>query len=490
MRGSVERVKRVGPGLAKGLKRADAPVLGIRNFRLLWLAQIFAHTAQNATLFTLLVLVVAKTGSSIQGSLLVLSYVFPSLVFGLVAGLLVDRWRKRTVLLATSVLRMVACLAFILVSPHVWLIYGINLGFSTLGQFFTTAEAASIPALVPRNQLMSANSLFNLALTGSQFGGMVMLAPLLIKSFGSDALFVMAALFFLVATGLAYRLPEIEAEEGMETDNGAQPLFRGAVSEMWRTLRLLRHDRASNIALLQMTVSGSLVLFFAVLVPRYMQSVLQIAPADAVFIFAPTGVGALLGLRMLSWIVPRLGKGRVAVVGLVGIAICLTALGFVERIADLMEHTKTFNPFAHNGRVAGLSLLVALTMMLTGPLGFAYALVNAPAQTVLHERAPAEMRGRVFASQLVLANLVSIGPLILVGGVADLYGVSPVLLSIAVVILLVAAISAHQEGRERMASRLAEESTGVGGSEPLSFGTALHQPLADGRSVDTTRGLG
>ena len=187
VRGSVERVKRVGPGLAKGLKRADAPVLGIRRFRLLWLAQIFAHTAQNATLFTLLVLVVAKTGSSIQGSLLVLSYVFPSLVFGLVAGLLVDRWRKRTVLLATSVLRMVACLAFILVSPHVWLIYGINLGFSTLGQFFTTAEAASIPALVPRNQLMSANSLFNLALTGSQFGGMVMLAPLMIKSLGTDA---------------------------------------------------------------------------------------------------------------------------------------------------------------------------------------------------------------------------------------------------------------------------------------------------------------
>jgi MFS family permease len=476
--------------LARGLKRADAPVLGIRRFRLLWLAQIFAHTAQNATLFTLLVLVVAETGSSIHGSLLVLSYVLPSVLFGLVAGLLVDRWRKRTVLLTTSVLRMGACIAFLLVSPNVWLIYAINLGFSTLGQFFTTADAASIPALVPRNQLMAANSLFNLAVTGSQFGGMVLLAPVFIKSFGSDVLFIMAALFFLVATILAYRLPEIETEEGLEAVNGEQPLLRGAATEMWRTLRLLRHDVASNIALLQMTVSSSLVLFFAVLVPRYMQSVLQVAPADAVFIFAPTGVGALLGLRALPWIAQRLGKGRVVVVGLVGLALCLVALGFVERIADLMEGTENLNPFASNGRVAGLSLLVTLTMALTGPLGFAYALVNAPAQTILHERAPAEMRGRVFASQLVLANLVSIGPLVLIGGVADLYGVSPVLLSIAIVVLLAAAISVFQEGRERAARRLAEASSGAGGGEPLSFGMAPHPPLGDGRSVDTTRGLG
>jgi MFS family permease len=258
---------------------------------------------------------------------------------------------------------------------------------------------------------------------------------------------------------------------------------------MWRTLRLLRHDVASNIALLQMTVSSSLVLLFAVLVPRYMQSVLQIAPDDAVFIFAPTGVGALLGLRALPWIARRLGKGRVAVVGLVGLALCLVALGFVERIADLMEGTESLNPFASDGRVAGLSVLVALTMALTGPLGFAYALVNAPAQTVLHERAPVEMRGRVFASQLVLANLVSIGPLILVGSVADLYGVSPVLVTIAVGVLLVAAVSVFQAGRESEAERRAGASSGAAGGKPLSFGSAPHPPLGDDHSVDTTRGL-
>jgi MFS family permease len=179
----------------------------------------------------------------------------------------------------------------------------------------------------------------------------------------------------------------------------------------------------------------------------------------------------------------------VVVVGLVGLSLCLVGLGFVESMADLMEDTESLNPFASDGRVAGLSVLVALTMALTGPLGFAYALVNAPAQTVLLERVPVEMRGRVFASQLVLANLVSIGPLILVGTVADLYGVSPVMLTIAVAVLIVAAISVFQAGRQGGSGSWAEPSSEAAGDDPTSFGDASHQPVGDAHSVDTTRGL-
>jgi MFS family permease len=133
-------------------------------------------------------------------------------------------------------------------------------------------------------------------------------------------------------------------------------------------------------------------------------------------------------------------------VGLLGLAICLTALGLVETIADVLERTEHLNPFGTN-RVGGLSILVTLTMAFAGPLGFTYAMVNAPAQTLLHERAPEEMRGRVFASQVVLANAVSIVPLMVVGGIADLYGVSPMILAIALAMAIMAGLSVLLELR-------------------------------------------
>jgi MFS family permease len=150
-------------------------------------------------------------------------------------------------------------------------------------------------------------------------------------------------------------------------------------------------------------------------------------PADnAAFVFAPTGVGAILGLRLLSWFARGSGKERVVTIGLAGIGLCLLALALVEPLAALLEHMGV-DPKGVGGR----GLLVTLTMFFTFPLGLSYALINAPAQTVLHERAPAEMRGRFFTTQVVSANFFSLLPLLLVGAITDVLGISVVLMLIA-----------------------------------------------------------
>ncbi len=79
-------------------------------------------------------------------------------------------------------------------------------------------------------------------------------------------------------------------------------------------------------------------------------------------------------------------------------------------------------------------------------MGFSYALLNAPAQTVLHERAPAEMRGRIFATQVVSANFLSLLPLLVVGAVTDFAGITAVLLGISFFLLLFAFMSARVGG--------------------------------------------
>jgi MFS family permease len=294
---------------------------------------------------------------------------------------------------------------------------------------------------------------------------------------------VATALLFVAAAVLARWLPKTAAARDVE-EAQEERFFQTAPRELGQALRLLRSDPASCLAMAQLTLSSSLVLLFAVLVPRFMQEVLDVRPDDAVYIFAPTGVGAILGLRLLPWLAGKIGKDRVVAFGLVGLAVCLIALGLVQNIAEALERTEVLNPFGQE-RLGGLSLLVGLTMFFAGPLGLTYAMVNAPAQTVLHEKAPPEMRGRVFGAQMALASLAAIVPLLLVGAVADIYGVSFVLFDIAVVVAALAGLSLYLLERQKRAEAATQAigvQTPAGGAERPSEGNPA--------SIDTGEGVG
>jgi MFS family permease len=422
-------------------------VLTNRSFLLLWLAQLISQSAQNAILFTLLVLVTKLTQGSTVTSLLVLSFVVPSIVFGVFSGVMADLWSKRLLLIYTNVVRALLALCFLFGRDHVSALIVVSIFFATASQIFGTTDAVTVPSVVPHDQLISANSLFSMAVTGSQLAGMIFLAPILLPTAGAVWLFIIAATMFAIAAACAWAMPPIRDDVGAgERRWPTFREFRDAAGEYAHTLRTLRGDPVATLALIHYATGSSLVLLFAVLVPRYMQAVLEVSPDKAVTIFAPVGVGAIVGLRALPWIAARLGKNRTVIAGLCGLALCLLALGLIEPLAALLKRTENLNPFGEQ-RAGGLSILVLLTMGFAGPLGFTYALVNAPAQTVLHERAIPEMRGRVFAAQVVLANAVGILPLIVAGSVADILGVSPVIFAIAAVMATIAGVSIYLEAK-------------------------------------------
>jgi MFS family permease len=426
------------------------PVLANRNFLYLWLAQIISQTAQNAILFGLIVIVLARTSSTTSTSVVVLAFVIPTVAFGVFSGVLVDRWSKRRLLILTNIGRAGASVAYFFARDYVVLLYGITIFFSSFSQLFTTSTAASVPDMVPRRQLLSANSLFSGGFTIAQIAGLIVLSPILLKIGGAQALFATATVAFLVAALFTRLLPYIGNEgevEGERLFPGIQEL-RGAFAQFREALDVLRADSQSTLAMAHITISSTLILLFAIMVPRYMQAILKVDLSNSVTVFAPVAIGALIGLRFVPGIVARLGKTRTVALGLFGIALCLTGMGFIEVIASALQHTERFNPFASGiHRVFGLSILVALTMAFAGPLGFAYAMLNTPAQTTLHERIPVDMRGRVLASQMVLANGVALVPLVVVGGIADLIGISTTILVIAALVGCAGWLSTYLERR-------------------------------------------
>ncbi|MBI4318093.1 MAG: MFS transporter [Chloroflexi bacterium] len=421
---------------------SSVSVLRNRHFLLLWLAQAISQTAQNAIWFALMVVVEESTRSTTQLSLAVISTVLPGIALGMIAGVFVDRMNKKTVLVTTNLLRAVTVLGYLLYSQALGFIYVVNLVFCSISQFFGPAEAATIPRLVPNKQLITANSLFNLTFTGSQMAGIVLLAPWVLKLFGAPTLFVFSALAYGVSTLLVYLLPP-----GDETHKRLSQVRRSTlVDEMWTELKegwnFIASDKRTFLAMRHLTLIASLMLVMSMIAPRFVVSVLEIQAEDSVYILAPAGIGVLVGATIMGKLANRFGKTALVNFGLVTLGISMFIMAILkfteEQVAPWVAATIGFWPLPSSfGAVSAMMVLAVF-------LGFEAALVMVPSQTILMERAPVPARGRIFAVQMMLGNVVSILPLVFLGGLADIVGVNRVIALIGLGIVLLGGIAIRE----------------------------------------------
>jgi MFS family permease len=136
-------------------------------FLRLWLSQAATQIGGNMVLFGLTVVVVNSTTLNTAVSLLILSFLVPAVALSAVAGVYVDRIDRRKILVATNVLRGLAMIGLYLVGTNFALILLLNTFVSVVTVFFAPAEAAMIPQVVPRRQLLSANGVFTLTLNAA-----------------------------------------------------------------------------------------------------------------------------------------------------------------------------------------------------------------------------------------------------------------------------------------------------------------------------------
>ena len=173
------------------------PVLQNSRFLILWSGQIFSQLADKIYL----VLTIAIIASQFQlpnqpiskwVSPIMIAFTIPAVLFGSLAGVYVDRWPKKSVLVISNLIRGILVLAL---PPLLWLSEGqvigknISLGFafmlaitfavSTFTQFFAPAEQAVIPLIVKDKHLLAANSLYTTTMMALLIVGFAIGEPLL-----------------------------------------------------------------------------------------------------------------------------------------------------------------------------------------------------------------------------------------------------------------------------------------------------------------------
>ena len=426
---------------------SDAPgVLKSRSFLYLWIAQALSQTALNATVYILIVQIEELTSSSTALGVLILSFILPSVIMGVAAGVFVDRWPKKRVLLITNVLRAVIVTGFVLVSGNYWLVLVANLAYSAVSQFFAPAEIASIPAVVPKQQLLVANGLFNLTMSAAQLAGFVFVGPVLIKSLGESLVFVVLAASYGVCAVLISMMrmeePELKKRD-MDLRTGWAKEVIHELREGWR---LLVKERSISLSVFHLTLMNSLILVIGMLAPGYVSRVLGIRADDAVFVMAPAGIGMLVGISMLPRLTQRWSKEFTSLVGIFMTACVLFLLAGVGVIGTfLMSHgfLRYIGAFALPEAAGVVFLVMGLALL----LGIGYALANVSAQTLVQERTPFDLRGRVFATQLAFANTAAVFPLLFLGSLADIVGINQVSILAGTVVLAAGVFSALQSRR-------------------------------------------
>ena len=135
-------------------------LLKIRDFRYLWSAQVASDFGDNLTALSLLLMIQRDNGSPAAIAGLMISITLPALIFGVLAGVYVDRFDRRLTMIGSDLVRAILVLGFLFVdaSTALWPIYLIGFAQATVGTLFGPARSAMTPRIVGEDNLLAANS--------------------------------------------------------------------------------------------------------------------------------------------------------------------------------------------------------------------------------------------------------------------------------------------------------------------------------------------
>jgi len=417
-------------------------VLGNYPFLRLWIAQAASQTANSMVDFSLLLRVgqavdyhdVAQANTAV--SFVILAFSLPAVIFGPIAGAVADRMSRRKLMIITNVLRAALVVLFMLVQPT-WPVqislacyYTIAFLFGAVGQFFMPAQGASIPALVPRDQLTAANALFNLTFTATQLLGFAILGPLLSQALGVDLLFTVTMVAFVLSALLTVWLPAMPIPNRIVTADRTN-----AIKRVWIDIReglvYIKQDPILTKAIAYLTFATTIFMLIAALAPNFVATVVGLPPSEIGYLVAPAGLGVIIGVI----VVPRLSS-RFPREALVDWAVVVGGLSLLLLALSREILTRMLAPAA-----VPQMLEVVVAGALAAILGICNALVLVPSQTILQERSHEHIRARVYATFFTVTSVVSFVPIFFAAAAADLFGVVSVLAGVAILLIAVGGLS-------------------------------------------------
>jgi MFS family permease len=274
----------------------------------------------------------------------------PVLIFGPIAGVLVDRWHKKKVMVACDALRMICALlipVLFLLTDNIYPVFAVVFFMFMFTLFFNSAKGAIIPNLVSKKGILKANSVINFVGRGATFlgmlaGGLIVdwhLWHKLIGLAGWTVAFILDAITFGVSAMMLYimkvKLAETPKYEHHLEAKGLLLLMRKGLLKVWQELKhaiqMIFKERNLGFAMstiLLMIIAGSIIY---VLVIPIVQKEMAWGTSGVGILAAVGALGLLSGAYLMGIFGHRFDLKSLLVICFILLGGSLTAFPFLNQ---------------------------------------------------------------------------------------------------------------------------------------------------------------
>ena len=365
---------------------------GRRDLRLVLSAGIISLTGDWILLIGLIYRVYAVTGSTVASALTIASSFAPQVLLGAVAGVFADRWDRKRTMIAADLLLAAGLLPLLLVrgAPQVWIVFAVMFWEGSVQQFFSPAQQAMVPRLVPDDELVTANAVNGQVSNVSRLAGSA-LGGILAAAGGIVAVTLIDAASFLASAALL-ALVRTSGRTASRAGGSVRARLAQVGAELRDGLRLATRHRVLRalmiFALVTSVGEGIMSTLFTPFVEQCW------TPQDLGLIVAAQAVGGIAGGMVAAAYGRRMRPGRLlsygaVAFGLVDLAIFLYPLGYVAvwpavagmiivglpgalTLAGLMTLFQRSSEDSYRGRVFGAVSALEGVTVLAGTLGAGY----------------------------------------------------------------------------------------------------------------------
>ncbi len=368
-----------------------------RNFLKLWVSQMLSQIAINLMNFYVLTQVFGRTQSTTAVAMIWIASALPALLFGPFSGPIVDSMSRRKAMVVTNLLQA-ASITLLFFKHQLFSFYSVVFLYSFFDQVYLPSQQASIPEIVNRKQLATANGLFLLTQQASVLLGFG-LGGILLALLGNTTTIGIASTALIVAAVAVYHLPP---------DSPRTSFMEKDFTRFWKDLltgyKYIRSHREVSLPLLMIICSQIFVSVITIILPTFTHEVLGISLNFAgLILIVPGAIGALI----ITYSLPRwLKTTRKKVIVQRGLLIGSLTLILFSLVGLLPS-----------GRFLAGSLIAI-------GIGMAIASITVPSQTLIQEKTPSWLRGRVYSQLSFLLIIATTFPILAAGTLADILGVA------------------------------------------------------------------